>query len=467
MTAVVTSTRGLMPASALPLAYYGTAHAGLAGALATLALDPSLPGASFYHPRFVALVHLLTLAWITGSILGSLYIVGPLALRIPMVVRRTDWIAFAAFVAGVVGMVGHFWIGTYDGMAWSAGLVLLPIARTGWLLASGLRQSSAPAAVLLHVGFAFFNILAAAALGMIIGFNRTRGFVTMSPLAATYAHAHLAAIGWAAMLVIGLSYRLIPMMLPASMPTGRSLALSAVLLESGLLIIVVALLSNSTWVAAGAIVVVAGFASFVTQLRGALKHRLPRPPALPTRDWSTWQTHAAFLWLLVAMVLGLILSTNAGGESRLTLTWAYGVAGLVGFLGQIIPGIAGRLFPLYAWYRAFARKGAPPERSAHDLPTPRFARPIFIAWAVGVPLFGCGLATTTEIATATGATTLLAAVFLGAVYFVSMLRTAGLPRTDAPGAGSGRGHSIGTLRHLVDAQHQPVEKDAHPKQSDR
>ena len=416
--------RRLMPASALPLAYYATAHAGFAAGLAVLVVDPSLPGTSFYHPRLVALVHLLTLTWITGSILGSIYIVAPLALRIPMVVRPTDWVAFAGFVAGAAGMVAHFWIGTYDGMAWSATLVLLPIARAGWLLARGRRESAAPPAVLLHVALAFFNILAAAALGILLGVNRTRGFMTLSPLAATFAHAHLAAIGWGAMLVIGLSYRLIPMMLPAAMPKGSWLASSAVLLETGLLVVVAALPANSGWIGAGALLVVAGFASFVMQLRRALQNKLPRPPALPKRDWSTWQTHAAFLWLLVALGLGILLSTNAGRESRLTMMWVYGVAGLVGFLGQIIPGIAGRLFPMYAWYRAFAKKGSPPDCAAHDLPDPRFARPIFLAWAIGVPSLAWGLATAVPPLIAIGAAALLVAVLLGAGYMRHMLRAA-------------------------------------------
>ena len=418
-------TRALMPSSPLPLAYYAVAHAGFGLALGVLIVDPSLPGPSFYHPRLVALVHLLTLAWITGSILGSLYIVGPLALRIPMVVRRIDWVGFASFLAGTLGMVSHFWLGTYDGMAWSAALVLVPIARAGWLIARGLRRSSAPAAVLLHVALAFFNIAAASTLGILIGFNRTRGFMTISPLGIMFAHAHLAAVGWAAMLVIGLAYRLIPMMVPAAMPTGRFLALSAILLETGLIVTVAALLASSAWSLAGALMIVAGFASFVARLRGALKHRLPRPPALPPRDWSTWQTHGAFLWLLVAIVLGVVLSTNAGGDMRLTLMWMYGVAGLVGFLGQVIPGIAGRLVPMYAWYRAFAHKGSPPDRAVHDLPNARFAFWTFVTWSTGVPLLAFGLATTSEVAIRAGAVCLFTGVSLGAAYIGHMLNTAG------------------------------------------
>ena len=422
----------LRPASALPAAYYAAAHIGLAAALATLAWDPALPGASFYHPRLVALVHLLTLAWITGSILGSFYIVGPLALRVPMVVRRTDWAAYAAFVTGTIGMVAHFWIGTYDGMAWSAGLVTVAILRVGWLAVRGLRASPAPAGVSLHVVLAFVNILAAAILGILIGLNRTRGFIALSPLAALYAHAHLAAIGWATMMVVGLSYRLIPMMLPAAMPTGGALAWSAVLMEGGLLVLTVALLSTGTWVPLGAALIVAGLVSFVVRIRKALKHRMPRPPALPRRDWSTWQTHVAFVWLLVAAALGFVLSTNAGGDSRLTLMWIYGVAGLVGFIAQIVAGIQGRLVPLYAWYRAFEAANGPPSRAANELPTPRFAKPIFLAWTIGVPLLAWGLASGTLVLIRLGAVALLVGVALGGLYMRHLLRTASIPTSSGP-----------------------------------
>ena len=102
-------------------------------------------------------------------------------------------------------MVGHFWINTYDGMAWSAGFVSAAMAWVGLRAWRGLPGSTAPWPVTLHVGLAFFNILAAALLGILIGFDRSRGFLGVSPLAAMFAHAHLAAIGWATMMVVGLS----------------------------------------------------------------------------------------------------------------------------------------------------------------------------------------------------------------------------------------------------------------------
>jgi hypothetical protein len=420
-----TPTRAdLTPSSAVPIAYYAFAHLGLASAWLVLVVDPGLPGASFYHPRMVALVHLLTLAWLSGSILGSFYIVGPLALRLPMPVGRGDWLGFAGFVLGTLGMVSHFWLNTYDGMAWSAGLVTAAMAWVGWRAWSGLPRSNAPRPVALHVALAFFNILAAAALGILLGLDRTRGFLGVSPLALMFGHIHLAAVGWATMMVVGLAYRLIPMMLPAAMPTGRALAISAVLIESGLAVLVVTLLAAPAWVPAGALLITGGLVSFVMQIRRTLAHRVPRPPALPRRDWSTWQTHTALLWLLIATALGLVLGITTVAEHRLTLMWIYGVAGLVGFLAQIVVGMQGRLVPLYAWYRAGAAKGEPPAIGANALPSAHFARPIFFAWTAGVPLLAWGLAFQGPFAIRAAALLLVSGVVLGGLYQVHMLRVA-------------------------------------------
>ena len=418
--------KALTPSSAIPIAYFAFAHACFAAGLAALAVNPGLAGVSFYHPKMIALVHLLTLGWISGSILGSFYVVAPLALTIPMPAGWRDWAGFAAFSAGTTGMVGHFWIGTYDGMAWSAGLVLAAIAHLGWRAARGLSASAVAWPVGLHVRLAFFNILAAGVFGILIGLDRTRGFLGISPVAATYAHAHLAALGWAVMMVMGLSYRLIPMMLPSAMPAGRSLAASAVLMETGLALLVLAVLSGWPLVPAAGVLILCGLAAFILQIMRTAVRRLPRPPALPRRDWSIFQVHAAFIWLLVASVLGYAVS-RAGAEPDLARAWFYGTAGLIGFLAQIIIGMHGRLVPYYAWYRAMAASGGRPRRGANALPSAPFARAVFLAWLAGVPLLAWGLASAHRAAISTAAVLLLLGVALHAAHLVYMLFQASTP----------------------------------------
>lgn len=151
---------------------------------------------------------------------------------------------------------------------------------------------------------------------------------------------------------------------------------------------------------------------------------MPRPPALPRRDWSTWQAHGALGWLLAALVLGLVLTGGLAGGQRLLVMWLYGTAGLLGFLGQMVAGMQGRLVPWYAWYRAFTATGEPPKIAANALPSAAFARSIFLCWTAGVPLLAVGLAWQIEAAVAAGAAALAAGVLVGFAYLLRMLRPA-------------------------------------------
>jgi hypothetical protein len=416
------------PRSSLPLAYFALAHAGLALALIVLAVQPDLPGAYFFHPRMVAIVHLVTLDWISGSILGALYIVAPLVLGMPMPVGRADWVAFAAFAIGTIGMVGHFWIGEYEGMVWAAALVIGTIAWVAVRAWRGLPHATAGWPVRLHVALAFGNMLAAGSLGAALGLDRSRGLFQLSPLAGAFAHAHLAAVGWALMMVVGLSYRLLPMILPAKMPTGRGIAASAMLIEGGLVAVVAGLLGQPSWLVVGGLAIAAGLASFARQMRRTFAHRVPRPPALPRRDWSTWQAQAALLWLLVAAGLGLSLTVLPPDRTTTAVAWIYGVAGLVGCLSQIIVGMQGRLIPLYVYYRAMAaRGGVRPERAANDLPSAPRARLIFLTWTIGVPWLAWGLADERPLSIAGASTVLLIGVVASAAYILYLEQTARLP----------------------------------------
>ena len=93
----------------------------------------------------LGIVHLVTLGWITASILGSLYIVGPIALRVWIPATWLDYTAFALVLIGIVGMVAHFWLQDYGGMAWSAATVGVGIMVVGVHVVRRLRRRAASA----------------------------------------------------------------------------------------------------------------------------------------------------------------------------------------------------------------------------------------------------------------------------------------------------------------------------------
>jgi hypothetical protein len=431
---VLTDSRALAPTSALPLAYFACAHIALAVALAVVALTPGMAAGVFYQPRVIALVHLVTVGWLTGSILGAFYIVGPLALGIPMRVRWIDWTAFAFFAVGAAGMASHFWIATYDGMAWSAAMVVVAVLAVAARACRGRHSRLLTTPVSVHLSLAVFNFMGAAVFGILIGVDRSRGLVGLGSIPAVYAHAHLAAIGWVMLMVIGLSYRLLPMMVPAAMPSGRGALLSALFIETGLTVLFLTLLEGSDWLMVGAVLIVAGIAAFVGQIGRIIRSRRPRPPALPRRDWSTWQTQAAMVWLLIAAGTGFTLAAGGYGDWRTPTSWIYGVAGLIGFLSQMVAGVQGRIVPLYAWYRARAALGRIPSIAANALPSASFSQVVFTGWAIGVPLLAVGLGTDRHLLIRGGALGLISGVLAGALHIHYMMKRARTLRVTWPSA---------------------------------
>ena len=403
--------RSLIPPAALPLAYFGIAHLALAAALAMLVLDPGLAVAPTTGPRIIALLHLVTLGWVSGSILGALHIVAPLAFGVPMRARAADSFVCGTFAVGVAGMAAGFWTRRSEVVTAAAIAVLGAFAWVGARTLGGLRRARLPMAIPLHVALAFLNAGLTGLVGVVMALDTLGFHLSLRPLRWNAVHAHLGVLGWAVMMIFGAGYRLVPMVMPAAMPTGSTLAISAVLLEAGTLGVAAALAGG--WdVRPWGLLVLASFASFFAHVRTMVRSRRPPPVDLPSPDWSTRQTFMALAYGLLAAALGAVL---AFGEGSSSLIWAYGITGLVGFVSQIVVGIQGRLLPLHAWYREMERlDGAPPPISAHALGSQRAARASFLLWLVGIPLLGAGFALRQAPLVAAGAALLLAAMLVNA-----------------------------------------------------
>jgi hypothetical protein len=382
-----------LPPRLLPILYFAAAHIALALAFATIAWDPLSVAGFFYHARILAVVHLVTLGWITSSILGALYLVGPIAMRVTFRARWPDYTAFALVAIGIIGMVAHFWIAEYGGMAWSAATVTSGILIVAGRILPALTRARVPAAVTAHVTLAFVNVGGAATMGVLIGFNKVHRFLPGYILSNVFAHAHLAAIGWASMMVVGVAYRLLPMILPAEMPPARSLWATAILLQIGTSGLFVSLLTRSWWTSVFAVTIVVGFLVFLAHAIWMVRHPRPRPPAIHTPDPAVLHAAAALCSLLIASGLGLWLSAAPTREATLRVAMAYGVFGLVGFLGQMVVAMEGRLLPLFAWYWAFANTGSRGAVvSPHEMPWRGGQYAVFALWLAGVPALAFGLA---------------------------------------------------------------------------
>ena len=414
-----------LPTRILPILYFGVARVALACAFAAVALDPVAVAGFFYHARIVAIVHLVTLGWISGSILGALYVVGPLALRMPMPARRLDYWAWALFTIGTMGMVSHFWTESFNGMAWSAVMVVFGFVLVSVSVLRNLRAAPINRAVKLHIALAFLNVLGAGSMGVLLGFDKVFHYLPGYVLSNVYAHAHLAAVGWALMMVVGIGYRMLPMILPSAIPDGKSVYLSAVLLEIGVVGLFITLVTGSRWVLFFALVIAGGVTAFLGHVVWMKGHARPAPAALPQPDYGVWHTAQALTYLALAMVVGVGLVVLPLSDATLRVVLPYGVFGLVGFLAQMVVGIESRLLPLFAWYGAFANRGFErPLVSPHEMPDRTWQRLAFYLWLGGVPALTAGFYLNVAPILAVGAWSLLAAVVFGTLNSAWILRHA-------------------------------------------
>jgi hypothetical protein len=413
------------PALLLPILYIAWAHLCLVAAAALVALRPADFAAYFHQPRTLAVVHLITLGWITSTILGTFYIAAPLALRTPLPAGPADYVAWGAVVLATAGVVTHFWLGRYSGVGWSA----LPIlAGAGWVggrVVRGVRAAPIQGAVKAHIALAFLNLVGAGILGALLAFDKDRPLLGGSTLPNLYAHFHLAGLGWAAMTILGVGYRMVPMILPSAMPKGAGLWLSAGLLEVGTLGLTAGFLLQAPWISVPALAAASGLAVFLAQVAWMLRHRRPAPAARLKPDYHLWHVGLALACLVLSILLGLALALAPISDYTTAPASVYGVLGLIGFASQMVAGVEIILLPLFAATLAIARGGL-----AQDPPSPhRMAQrgvqaAAFFLWAAAIPALAAGVSLPNAALTGIGGASLAGAAALGALNSARILRHA-------------------------------------------
>jgi hypothetical protein len=414
--------RTLVPARRTPLLYLGFAHACLFAALVTLSRNPVGLGGFYYHPRLIAVVHLVTLGFVTSAILGALYLVCPLAFRVPLAERRADVAAAVSWMIGVSGIASHFWMGEYSGMYWSGAMALVTPLWVGGRVLSGLRRSPAPLAARLPLAFGIVNLYAAGALGVTLGVNKHALFLPFPQLDAVHAHLHLGAVGFALLMVIGAGYRILPMVLPSAMPRGAVALASPLLVQTGTWGLALSLLFAKPAVPWFGAVVLAGIGLFLSRVAFMLSNRRPPPRERPRPDWTLGLVLQALAYLVVACGLGAFLSWAPASDASLRAAFAYGVTGLLGFLCSLVLGVEARLVPLAAWLQGFAGGGyraMPP--SVHTAVPPAGILVTVALWTAGVPCLAAGLTLDRPLWTSVGAGCLALAVAIAGASGITAL----------------------------------------------
>jgi hypothetical protein len=353
----------------LPLSYLVAAVvAFVLAALGVPWLAPELAG-HYYHPRVAALTHVVTLGWITLTIMGASYQLVPVVLERSIWSERLARWQLPVLVIGIAGMVGHFFIHEWTGFLWAAGLTVLGTGAYLVNLALSVRGLSRWTFTARLVVMALGGLGLTAAFGLLLGADRLWTVLPGDFFPTLHAHFHLALLGWVAPMVMGVAARVYPMFLLAREPDGWPGTMQRWGLALGVPALVAGLLAQPVLVAPAAVTVAAAVAGHLLWIV-----RIARGRRRPALDWGLRFVLTGAVLLVPATALGLAFAFGLLEGPRPAL--AYAVVVLGGWVSLTIAGMMLKIVPFLVWYRVYSPH-------AGRAPVPTLAQ---LSWPAGEAL---------------------------------------------------------------------------------
>jgi len=344
---------------------------------AWLVFQPRLLATYHYNQYVISLTHLLVLGWICSVVMGAMYQMAPVALETRLYSEKLAWGHLTFHLVGVVGMVWMFrtWnmkhIGHFGSLLTvGVGLFVFNMAKTllrvpKWnvtasAVAAGLFwiSSGVSAGLLIAVGKCSYDsaegLATAGGVRTLVGGLRSlAAFMSrFDTLSAMHAHAHLSGVGFFTMLIVGVSYKLIPMFTLSDIQSKRRAAGSVLLLNVSLAGSFASILLRSPWKVAFALGVVGALALYGWELAAILRARKRR-----MLDWGIKYFLTAVALLLPMTVLAVVLSWPSLPLNAFTgqLENVYGLLGLVGVISFAIIGMLYKIVPFLVWFTRYSR----------------------------------------------------------------------------------------------------------------
>ena len=432
------------PSVTLPLRFIVTGLLALFLGTGWLIARPDLLTTYHYNQGIIALTHLFVLGWICSVVMGAVYQLVPVALETRLYSERLAKWQFILHLVGFIGMVWMFgkWdmkqVGHFGSvMAVGVGLFIFNIARTllrapKWnVVATAIASALAWFSCVVVAGLVI--VAAKCSYGSTEGFATAQGVRTVvsglraiggfvshfDAINAMHAHAHLGVVGLFTMLIVGVSYKLIPMFTLSEVQCPRRAMLSVVLLNIGLVGSVVSILLRSRWKLLFALVLVAALALYGWELAAMVRAR--KRAAL---DWSIKSFLAAMTMLAPLALLGVLLAwprlpLNAfiGQVENL-----YGFLGLLGFVTFAIIGMLHKIIPFLVWFHTYSPYAGRAQLPAlANLYSERLQIGTFWIWQAGLVTASAGILLQKTIVVRSGAILLAASLVLLAINIAKML----------------------------------------------
>lgn len=399
---------------ALPLSHFGAALAcALLGSLALLAAAPALAAGAFAAAPVIAVTHLVTLGWITTTIMGALYQMLPTALGCEIRWRVLAWVTGTLHLLGLLGFVTGLWVGWPSFVAGGGVGVGIALAMFALNLAMTLPRATTRDLTWWALAYAVGFLVVTLILGVALAANWRWGFLGTSLGVARVTHAMVALGGWVLLVIIGVSQRLLPMFLLSHGAPVRSARIALVGVTSGAATLTLGHHSEPLLRFVGPALLLAGAVAFLTQARAFYRRRVRKQ-----LDVGLWLA-AGGLGLL-----GVAIATGVASRSGLPQLTPLALQAAVLAVLVYVAALYYKIVPTLVWNAHYG-----PLAGTRDLPRPAdlyapgVARGAATLLLAGPSLLLVGIAAGSVPLTATGAAILALGTAILAAQMVAISLT--------------------------------------------
>ncbi|MGK2964404.1 MAG: hypothetical protein ACSLFM_02220 [Tepidiformaceae bacterium] len=327
-------------------------------------------------PRLLAITHALVLGWVTTTMMGASYQLGPVVLGGRLLSTRLMRVQFAIHALGVAAFVWSFLDWNMAVMG-SAG-VLLVVSLSMYLVNAGVAVRRAErwslSRMYLAVSLGFLALTGAFGITFVGTLEHAWFPVTFGRLAA---HAHLGLVGWLALTLMGVSYQLVPMFNVTTRVHPRFGGLALSITGTATLLFAAVMLADPPMPVR---VVIAVFLASGPLVWGADQVRLLRGRNKRHFDIQGRATVVSTGFLVLAAMLGVGAAVGTPfttDEEPARWLLAYGAAAILGWAGTAVIGNAIKVVAFLVWvHRYHPHAGSRPLPAIADLYSGRFATAI-------------------------------------------------------------------------------------------
>jgi cbb3-type cytochrome oxidase subunit 1 len=306
-----------------------------------------------FKPIILALTHIATLGWITMIIFGALFQLIPVVLEVKLHSEKLAEIQFWIFTIGIIGFVYSFFdFGSSKIMISSAVILNIAMLLFSYNSIATLLRVKKWNLTGYYLSAAIFYFFVTAIAGLLLAINLFHPYIKANHLNYLNLHVHLAFIGWVSMVIMGVSFKLIPMFTLSHGYSLKSGWWAFILINAGLLGLSTVMHYQNTGVLfyLFSILIAAGIYIFLYQIRLIFKKRLRKKFDVGIKFSVT-----SYIVLAIVTLLGLIISIiDYNNVTNLTLI--YGSLIVFGFVSFLIVGQMYKIVPFLVWYHKYSSK---------------------------------------------------------------------------------------------------------------